>query len=255
MHALLLLGGASTLAALLLLRRRRCRADSTTVTTNPIADDGLPVRITPRTRFVLSTSGRPASARRYQILLRDLLDLDAAYVPISSNSDGGRGEGKIDPACFAMALRGLNAIGGAISRDIKGTIAAHLDEVDDLARAVGAVNTVVVRHGSRGGDAVRLVGYNTDAAGESARPTRCLAPRPVVLVRALAEQRQSSFATARSPCVVPGSLRPPPPPPNALLHALLPLAPYPPSSHPRSPPPSALSALSARPLRPPSRRR
>lgn len=171
MHALLL-GGVSTLAALLLLRRRRRR---TTVTTNPIAD-GLPVRITPRTRFILSTSGRPASARRYQILLRDLLDLDAAYVPISSNSDGGRGEGKIDPACFAMALRGLNAIGGAISRDIKGTIAAHLDEVDDLARAVGAVNTVVVRRGSGGGDGggggtVRLVGYNTDAAGESARPT------------------------------------------------------------------------------------
>ena len=103
------------------------------------------------TRYIISTSGRPASARRYRELLR-LLELDVAYIPFSSPS-------KVDPQRFASALRGLHALGGAISKDIKGSIAAHLDELDPLARDIGAVNTVVCRKDGK------LVGYNTDAAG------------------------------------------------------------------------------------------
>ncbi len=82
--------------------------------------------------------------------------MDAAYVPISAGEDG---KGKIDPQRFAWALRGMNTIGGAISRDIKGTIAPFLDEVDPLAAAIGAVNTVVRLPDGR------LAGYNTDATG------------------------------------------------------------------------------------------
>lgn len=66
---------------------------------------------------------------------------------------------KIDPRCFASALRGLNAIGGAISRDIKHGILPHLDAMDPLAAAVKSVNTVV-----KGPDGL-LTGYNTDAHG------------------------------------------------------------------------------------------
>ena len=106
------------------------------------------------TQYILSTSGRTSSMQRYRVLLQELLGLDVVYLPISDPSS----QGKIKAENFAMALRGMNAIGGAISRDIKGTIAAQLDEVDDLAREIGAVNTVV-RHGGR------LHGYNTDAAG------------------------------------------------------------------------------------------
>jgi shikimate 5-dehydrogenase len=52
----------------------------------------------------------------------------------------------------------MNCLGGAISKDIKGTIAPFLDEVDPLAEAVGSVNTVA-RVGNR------LIGFNTDALG------------------------------------------------------------------------------------------
>eukprot|EP00966_Prymnesium_polylepis_P038754 899437-Prymnesium_polylepis.1 len=131
---------AAALGVLYLIRRRRQHATI------------VRVAISPTTRYIISTSGRPTSARRYRVLLEDLLRADVAYLPISSP------EGKIDPQCFAWALRGLNAIGGAISKDIKGTITPFLDEVDPLAAQVGAVNTVIRR-------GTRLHGYNTDALG------------------------------------------------------------------------------------------
>jgi shikimate dehydrogenase len=53
----------------------------------------------------------------------------------------------------AMGLRGVN-----VTVPHKLAVMAHLDEVDDLARAVGAVNTVVV-------EGERLCGTNTDVEG------------------------------------------------------------------------------------------
>ena len=55
-------------------------------------------------------------------------------------------------------IRGLGAIGGAISKDIKYTIIPYLDELDPLAKHVQSVNTVI-RRGEK------LIGYNTDALG------------------------------------------------------------------------------------------
>jgi shikimate dehydrogenase len=135
----------AALATAALARRARRR--------QPPHPQAVEVFVGPATRYILSTSGRPASARRYRMLLQEMLLCDYAYMPFSV--DGG---GKVDPRNFAMALRSLNAVGGAISKDIKGTIAAELDEVDEVAAHIGAVNTVVVRSG-------RLVGYNTDALG------------------------------------------------------------------------------------------
>jgi len=91
--------------------------------------------------------------KRYRALLSDLLQLDIAYIVINNPDDG-----KIAAADFCGAVRGLRAIGGAISKDIKGTVVPVLDEVEERAAQIGAVNTVIRR-----GD--RLVGYNTDAAG------------------------------------------------------------------------------------------
>ena len=104
------------------------------------------------TTYIISTSGRPSSMRRYRCLLRSVLKLDVAYIPITAGGE------KINAADFCNAIRGLNAIGGAISKDIKGTVLDELDEVDDIAREIGAVNTVVREKNS-------LVGYNTDAEG------------------------------------------------------------------------------------------
>ncbi len=115
---------------------------------------GANYRITPATRYIISTSGRPTSLRRYQMLLQERLDLDIAYLPIQPKSEGG----KIDPEDFVGAIRGLGALGGAISKDIKGKVVPLLDGLDDIAARTQSVNTVI-----RKGD--QLLGYNTDAMG------------------------------------------------------------------------------------------
>lgn len=115
---------------------------------------GVDVQITSQTKYIISTSGRLMSMQRYKILLQEILKLDIAYIPISSNSPSGA----IDPRYFSYALKGMNCIGGAISRDIKHTIIPFLDEIDHLARTIQSVNTVIVRDN-------RLFGYNTDALG------------------------------------------------------------------------------------------
>ena len=90
-------------------------------------------------------------------LLRDILKLDISYIPINAGGEESSSK-KIDPQDFCFALRGLRGIGGAISKDIKGTVHAFLDNVDDLAKEIGSINTVICK-----GDA--LIGYNTDAYG------------------------------------------------------------------------------------------
>ena len=112
------------------------------------------MKLTADTQYIISTSGRPTSIRRYERLLQEILKLNIAYLPISAKD----GSGRILPDDFANAIRGLGAIGGAISKDIKGKIIDQLDDLDELAARVQSVNTVI-----RKGD--RLVGYNTDAYG------------------------------------------------------------------------------------------
>lgn len=139
----------STVAVLATLRHRSQRS-----ALSKASRVKVPVLIGASTQYILSTSGREKSLRRYTRLLQALLGLDIAYIPISSPSS----DGKIDPQHFANAIRGLNCIGGAISRDIKHTIIPFLDEVDSLAQRVHSVNTVI-RLGSK------LKGFNTDALG------------------------------------------------------------------------------------------
>jgi shikimate dehydrogenase len=89
--------------------------------------------------------------------LRDILKVDISYITIN-NGFNEIPNSKVDPQNFCNALRGLNAVGGAISKDIKGSVHPFLDDVDDLAKEIGSVNTVV-RIGNK------LKGYNTDAIG------------------------------------------------------------------------------------------
>src|SRR5690606_22738382 len=112
------------------------------------------MRVKAETRYIISTSGRISSAKRYQKLLQEILNLNIAYIPVTSYAD----DGKIKPEDFTNLIRGLGAIGGAISNDIKHTIISYLDEVDPLAKQVQSVNTIL-REGEK------LIGYNTDAFG------------------------------------------------------------------------------------------
>ena len=58
----------------------------------------------------------------------------------------------------AVAIRTLGLRGASITIPHKEAIIEHLDEVDDVGKAIGAVNTVVVQEG-------RLLGSNTDWLG------------------------------------------------------------------------------------------
>jgi len=78
------------------------------------------------------------------------LGIDAVYVALD-----------VEPAAFDAALAGVAALGFLgvnVTVPHKAAALAACDEVDDVARLVGAVNTVVVRDG-------RLAGSNTDVFG------------------------------------------------------------------------------------------
>jgi shikimate dehydrogenase len=67
----------------------------------------------------------------------------------------------VPPGQLGGALAGLSAgdFGGAnVTVPHKSAVMAYLDEIDDAARSIGAVNTISVQ-------GKRLLGHNTDAAG------------------------------------------------------------------------------------------
>ena len=67
----------------------------------------------------------------------------------------------VKPDGLEDAVKGMKALGVCgfnITLPHKETVIPFLDEVDELARAIGAVNTVVNKDG-------RLIGYNTDGIG------------------------------------------------------------------------------------------
>ena len=66
------------------------------------------------------------------------------------------GNASIEPLIAAM--RALPIHLAAVTMPHKQTLMPHIDEIDEVARAIGAVNTIINRDG-------RLVGYNTDVVG------------------------------------------------------------------------------------------
>lgn len=80
----------------------------------------------------------------------ELCPLDAVYVPFKVPS--------ADLKSAVLGLRALNVSGFNVTVPHKEKIIPLLDEVDDYARLIGAVNTVVNKQGL-------LTGYNTDASG------------------------------------------------------------------------------------------
>jgi shikimate dehydrogenase len=80
----------------------------------------------------------------------DTLGLNWHYVPLA-----------VRPGQVKTAIRGLAALGfrGAnVTVPYKQAVLPFLDEITDTARAIGAVNTIVVQHG-------RFFGHNTDCHG------------------------------------------------------------------------------------------
>lgn len=76
--------------------------------------------------------------------------LDYVYLPLPT-----------PPELLAQAVGGIRALGFAgvnVTIPHKVTVMEYLDAIDNSAKLVGAVNTIVVSDG-------RLIGYNTDAGG------------------------------------------------------------------------------------------
>ncbi len=68
---------------------------------------------------------------------------------------------EIDPDNIGLAVQSIRALGiGGVNVTIphKQAVMPYLDEIDEEAKVIGAVNTIVQREG-------RLYGYNTDGAG------------------------------------------------------------------------------------------
>ena len=63
-----------------------------------------------------------------------------------------------DPAAAIKGIRALNFKGVSVTLPHKVAVMEYLDEVDETAARIGAVNTIVNNRG-------RLIGYNTDCAG------------------------------------------------------------------------------------------
>ena len=85
-------------------------------------------------------------------------------------------------------LRTLNFKGASITIPHKESIIDYLDNVDDLARRIGAVNTVVNTHGD-------LIGYNTDCSGAIGALTDCttIKDRQVAVIGAGGAARAIGF--------------------------------------------------------------
>lgn len=85
--------------------------------------------------------------------------VDAVYVALEP----------ADIAAAMSAVRTLGLGGGTITTPFKQEVVRHLDEVDDHATAIGAVNVVVHRNG-------RLIGHNTDWLGAVAALREVIEP-------------------------------------------------------------------------------
>ncbi|MBA7621085.1 Shikimate dehydrogenase (NADP(+)) [subsurface metagenome] len=103
-----------------------------------------------------------------------------------------------EPAQFGAIMervRQPSTLGANITIPYKETVLPMLDELDELARQIGAVNTIVNREG-------KLSGYNTDAEGfvQALRHLGDFEPagKRVVLLGAGGAARAVSFALARA---------------------------------------------------------
>jgi len=132
---------------------------------------GRGVSISPATALcgiVLHPAGHTRSPAMHNAAYA-ALGLDAVFVAFD-----------VAPERLGAAIAGARALGIrqlAVSIPHKQAVMAHLDEVDETARRIGAVNTVTLCAG-------RLVGSNTDwlgVAGALERVTKLAGKRAVVL--------------------------------------------------------------------------
>lgn len=133
--------------------------------------------------------GHPIGHSKSPLMLNEAFratGLNAAYAAYS-----------IVPGTLGEAVRGIRALGFRginVTVPHKLEVMEYLDELDDTARRIGAVNTVV-------NDGGRLIGYNTDGIGyvRSLKEETGFAPsgKRIVLIGAGGAARGIGFALAQ----------------------------------------------------------
>ena len=107
----------------------------------------------------------------------------------------------VPPGSLDAAMADLRAgeyAGANITVPHKSAVMSHLDGIDDAARSIGAVNTVVVR-------GEELLGYNTDAPGLAGALDDAgleLSGRRAIVLGAGGAARAVVYALARAGCTV-----------------------------------------------------
>ena len=93
-----------------------------------------------------------------------------------------------DPAAAIKGIQALNFRGVSVTLPLKVAVMKYLDEVDEMAARIGAVNTIVNNQG-------RLIGYNTDCAGalQALRTRTSIKGRSVALIGAGGAARAIGF--------------------------------------------------------------
>ena len=113
------------------------------------------------------------------------LGIDAVYEAWETTPD--------DLPAGVAALRADNYLGANVTVPHKQAVMEHLDDIDELAAGIGAVNTIVNRNG-------RLVGSNTDALGFinslKGETGTSLSGLEVVLIGAGGAARAAAYALA-----------------------------------------------------------
>ncbi|UGY19055.1 shikimate dehydrogenase [Bradyrhizobium septentrionale] len=103
-----------------------------------------------------------------------------------------KGAGRDDLRAMLDGIRRLGFVGVNVTFPYKEAVVELLDDLAPDARAIGAVNTIVV-------DGARLVGHNTDATGfaRAIEPLLTTAPRgPIALIGAGGVGKAIAFALA-----------------------------------------------------------
>lgn len=93
-----------------------------------------------------------------------------------------------DPATAIKGIAALNFKGVSVTLPHKVAVMEHLDEIDETAAQIGAVNTIVNNQG-------RLIGYNTDCPGalEALRTQTSIKDKSVALIGAGGAARAIGF--------------------------------------------------------------
>lgn len=107
------------------------------------------IGINAKTLFILSTSGSQSSIEKHNKALKSI-GVNIIYFTFNR---------EISAQAYVNLLRSPIIRAGAVTgQGLKSKIMQFLDEIDELAKSIGVVNTIVNKNG-------KLFGYNTDAFG------------------------------------------------------------------------------------------